>query len=231
MYNHILFDADNTLLDFDKAQLISFKTTLLYFGVEFSKEIYKKYELINHNLWHQFERGIISKEVVQIKRFLDLFDTLGIHINAEHANSIYQRELCKQSWLIPHAEEICKELFLNATLSIVTNGVGDTQTKRIASSEINKYISFIVISEIIGYAKPNIEFFNETFKVIGCRKTDKVLIVGDSIESDIIGGKNAGIDTCWYNPHGLTPPPNLKINHIIADLYDLKRLVLEKQCL
>lgn len=227
MYNYILFDADNTLLDFDKAQLVSFKAVLLYFGVEFTEEICQKYELINHNLWKQFERGLVSKEFVQATRFSDFFNTLGLYFNGKYANSIYQKELCKQSWLMPHAKEVCKELFPYASLSIVTNGVGDTQTKRIANSEISKYISFVVISETIGYAKPNIEFFNETFKIIGCRKTDKVLIVGDSIASDIQGGINIGIDTCWYNPHGITSPTNIGIDYTITDLYDLKKIVLE----
>ena len=228
MYDHILFDADNTLLDFDKAQIISFKSVIANFGLCFSEKIYKEYELINHNLWHRYEQGIISKEYVQATRFSDFFNNLGMSVDGKYANSIYQRELSKQSWLLPHSVEICKELFPYTTLSIVTNGVGDTQAKRISNSEIYKYISFLVISDIIGYAKPSMEFFSEAFKIIGCKDTNRILIVGDSIASDIQGGINSGIDTCWYNPTGIEPPPNLRINYIISDLYDLKGIVLGK---
>lgn len=196
MYNHVLFDADNTLLDFDKAQYYSFRKVLEYYGCIFSEDIYEKYETINHVLWSQFEQGIIDKDTVQKKRFSDFFGVLGKKVDGAQANDVYQKGLCEQSWLIPNAKEICKELFPNITLSIVTNGVGETQTARISNSEINEYMSHIIISETIGYAKPSKKFFDETFKILGCEHSDRILIVGDSISSDIQGGINAGIDTC-----------------------------------
>lgn len=226
MYDHILFDADNTLLDFDKAQFFGFKTVLEYYGCAFSKKNYEQYETINHALWNQFEQGIIDKDTVQEKRFSEFFGALGMEVDGVIANGVYQKALCKQSWLIPYAEEICKELFPYIPLSIVTNGVGHTQTERISNSAINKYMSHVIISESIGYAKPSKKFFEETFSIIGRKNTDRIMIVGDSISSDIQGGIIAGIDTCWYNPKGLILPEDVKVNSIISDLRDLKEIAL-----
>lgn len=227
MYRYILFDADNTLFDFDKAQRLSFNEVLNHYGYQYSDQIFNQYETINQNLWHQFELGLIEKRVVQERRFLDFFSILGIKVDGAYADSVYQENLSKQSWLMPNAEKICKDLSQHATLVIVTNGVGKTQRLRIANSKIAKLISFIIVSEDVGYSKPNINFFIETFKVVGCRKTDSILIVGDSIESDIQGGINVGIDTCWYNPSGKQTPIDLSINYIISNLNQLSKIFAE----
>lgn len=226
MYNHVLFDADNTLLDFDKAQLNSFKMLLAKFGLPFSDQIYQLYERINHSLWFQFEQGKISKEVVQEKRFEDFFSLIGVSVDGAKANNMYQEELCTQSWLVKNADETCKILFPYTTLSIVTNGVGKTQKMRIFNSKIKKYITHIIISETIGYAKPSSQFFDEAFIIIGRKPLDKILIVGDSISSDIIGGIKAGIDTCWYNPNNYDLPSGINPNFVISDINELIRIVI-----
>ena len=228
MYNHVLFDADNTLLDFDRAQFNCLKILLEKYGFSFSNHFYQLYEEINHSLWFQFEQGKISKETVQEKRFEDFFSLLGVSVDGAKANNIYQEGLCTQSWLVKNAEGMCKKLFPYATLSIVTNGVGKTQKARIYNSKINDYITHIIISETIGYAKPSIQFFNETFKIIGRKPSDSIIIVGDSISSDIIGGINAGIDTCWYNPNFSNLPNGVSPNFIISDLDELVRIVLNR---
>lgn len=225
VYTHILLDADNTLLDFDKAQLISFVEVLEYYNLEFSETLYEQYVQINHNLWNQFEAGILSKDIIISKRFSEFFAASRLSVDGAQANLIYQRSLQKQSWLMPFAKEVCNKLSNHAILSIVTNGVGDTQTQRITHSDIWEYISFLIISEIIGVTKPHVEFFHETFKIIGCTNTDKILIVGDSLSSDIQGGINSGIDTCWYNPKKLKNENNLKIDYIISDLRDLINII------
>lgn len=228
MYSHILFDADNTLLDFDKAQLSSFKMVLNFYGLVYSEELFRQYQSINHVLWDQFERGEIDKDTVQEKRFFDFFCTIGRKIDGSEANCVFQRGLCKQSWLIPHAEETCRVLSSYVNLSIVTNGVGRTQNERIRNSKISNFISHIIVSETIGFAKPSIEFFEEAFKVIGCTFSSKTLIVGDSLSSDIQGGINAGIDTCWYNSKRLDLPMEINVDYVISDLAELKQIVLGK---
>ena len=221
MYTHILFDMDDTILDFQKAQLASFKYVLEKYGTQFSEDIYLCYEDINHFLWSKFDEGAISKDVVQNERFARFFDAIGKHVDGKQVNSLYQESLSSQTWLIPHAKEVCFELSKHHTLSIVTNGVGITQKKRFLASEISPYFSHILISEDIGVAKPNKQFFDKAFNLIQCTDRKKILLVGDSLSSDIQGANNVGIDSCWFNPKGAIDDRELKITYMITDLRQL----------
>lgn len=225
MYNHILFDADNTLLDFNKAEQLSFKRLLHHYDVRYSDDIYHQYEMINHKLWELFEKGEINSDTVQQKRFELFFCQIDMAVNGAVANDLYQAELSRQSVLVPFAEEICRKLSQIAMLTIVTNGAGKTQRKRIENSAISKYISYIIISEDIGYAKPCKHFFDETFRIINRKPDDKILIVGDSLSSDIIGGIQAGIDTCWFNRQRQAVPDNMHIDFIIDNLMELLNIL------
>lgn len=225
VYTHILFDMDDTILDFQKAQLVSFKYVLEKYEISFSEDVYLRYEDINHFLWKQFDEGIISKDIVQNERFSRFFDTLGKQVDGKQANSLYQESLSSQTWLIPHAKEVCLELSKHHTLSIVTNGVGTTQKRRFSTSEIFPYFSHILISEDIGVAKPNKEFFDEAFNLIKCTDRHKILFVGDSLSSDIQGANNVGIDCCWFNPKGTINNGQLQITYTITDLRQLLDIV------
>lgn len=225
MYLHILFDMDDTLLDFQKAQFVSFNAVLREFRIPFSENVYHCYEKINHSLWHKFEEGLMTKEEVQNERFAQFFIAMGLKIDGKQANQIYQKNLAAQYWLNPHAKETCRELSKRYSLSIVTNGVGITQRKRFNSSEISCYFSNLIISEDIGAAKPDKKFFEEAFKVIGCFEKDRILLVGDSLSSDIQGANNIGIDCCWYNPQKIALNKQAEIKHTITDLRQLTRIL------
>lgn len=221
MYSHILFDMDDTILDFQKAQMVSFKCLLEKYSVPFSLEAYHNYENINHSLWRQFDEGVLSKDIVQTDRFVQFFKTIGKEIDGTQANSEYQDCLASQVWLIPYAKETCMELSKHHTLFIVTNGVGLTQKRRFQASEIFPYFSDILISEDIGVAKPDKKFFDKAFALINCTERDKILLVGDSLSSDIQGANNAGIDCCWFNPKGIMLDNPLQITYTIFDLRQL----------
>lgn len=225
MYTHILFDMDDTILDFQKAQFVSFKYVLEKFDIPFSLEAYHSYEEINHSLWRQFDEGILSKDAVQSERFTQFFNAMDRDIDGNMANLIYQDSLANQTWLVPYAKETCMELSKEHTLSIVTNGVGATQKKRFLLSEIAPYFATILISEDIGIAKPDRRFFDEAFKLISCAEKDKILLVGDSLTSDIQGANNAGIDCCWFNPKGEALNRQLQITYTITDLRQLLDIV------
>lgn len=221
MYSHILFDMDDTIFDFQKAQFVSFKYVLAKYNIIFSENIYRMYCDINHNLWRQFDEGVLSKDTVQNERFTQFFNVLGKNINGKQANLLYQESLACQSWLLPYAKDTCMELSKQHTLFIVTNGVGITQKNRFLSSEIAPCFSGVLISEDIGVAKPNKEFFYAVFKRIGPIEINKVLLVGDSLTSDIQGANNIGIDCCWFNPKGAILDRKVKITYTITDLRQL----------
>ena len=220
-YTHLLFDMDDTILDFQKAQYTSFQRVLETYKIHYTEDSYHLYEGINHELWSRFDSGLISKDFVQNARFARFFEQLGYKIDGTEANSVYQGFLSSQTWLMPYAKEVCAELSNNHKLFIITNGVGVTQEKRFRSSAIFPYFSDIFISETIGIAKPNKEFFVAVFNSIGDVAHDKVMLIGDSLTSDIRGANNMGIDCCWYNPKARALPSDFSITFQITDLRQL----------
>lgn len=225
MYKYILLDADNTLYDFDKAETLSLKATLEHFGIPFSEAINEKYSAINLRLWKQFEKKLISKATIQKQRFSELFDYLGEHSDTDIVNEIYKKNLETKSDLMPYAKEVCEALSERYVLAIVTNGIATTQRSRFAGSGISRYIKHLVISEDVGAAKPDIMFFNAAFQMIGCKKEDGILVVGDSLSSDIEGANNAGVDCCWYNPGRVKNDLGHDIKYEISDLRELLTLL------
>lgn len=230
MYKYILLDADNTLFDFDKAEALSLKATLEHLGLEYSEAINSVYSAINLKLWKSYEKNLIAKETIKTRRFTELFGSMGADADAGAASEIYRSNLETQSILLPHAEEVCEELYRHFVLAIVTNGVAATQRSRFKNSRISKYIKHLIISEDLGTAKPNIEFFDAAFKIIGCAAKEDILVVGDSLSSDILGANNAGVDCCWYNPGG-SKNEGLDITFEISDLRELPKILLSSQAI
>ena len=224
-YEHIFLDADNTLLDFDAAQEGAFKGLLSLFGVEYTDEVFARYSEINHGYWRRLELGTVTKDKLQTERFEVFFAELGLNIDGVEANDFYQKSLSEQCQHMPYAEQVCAELQKRGKLTIVTNGVGSTAYSRMSNSGLVKYMSAVVVSEVIGYAKPAREFFDAAFDIAGVKAGDRVIIVGDSLSSDIQGGINAGIDTCWFNPKGAVAPEGMNITYTITDLRELLDII------
>ena len=199
-YDIFLFDADNTLFDYDKAEANALKIMFDNCGFAYTEDIRHKYREINSQVWKSFEKGEISKEVLQTSRFTRLFDFIGVHRDAKDFNEKYLYELGKGAFLIDGALEICEQIFsCGKKIYIVTNGILATQTSRIKHSLIKDYISGFFVSEHIGFQKPHISYFEYVFSHIPQVEKDKILIIGDSLTADIQGGFNASIDSCWLN--------------------------------
>ena len=156
MYTHILFDADNTLLDFSKAERSAFTQTMQAHSVQWDEALLSRYVDINISLWQEFERGRIDKETVQLRRFDMLLEGTGI--SAAELNRTFQTHLSAEAHLMPHAKEVCEALSAHAELSIVTNGVGPTQRKKVASTTIWPYFRHLFISEELGFPNPTCGF-------------------------------------------------------------------------
>ena len=222
-----MIDADETLLDFQKAQRYGFIDVIRHFGVPFSEKLYSEFVSINHQFWGLFEQNQMDKSDVQSCRFSQLFKNNSMSVEGIEADCIYQESLKKQSWLIPSAEEVCSELSKSCEISIITNGVGETQKQRILSSAISPFVANIFTSEEVGFMKPDTRFFEFVFDRLGIVNTQGVLLIGDSISSDIQGAINASIDSCWFNPLGKQLPKGIVVKYEISDLRQLVRVIHE----
>lgn len=226
-YEVILFDADETLYDFKKSEREAFKNTMLEFNIEYDEENHlKTYQDINTTLWKEFEQGLITQEKLKIERFKRLSDMLKINFDENNFATLYMKHLSNASFLYDNSIDLLDELNQHYRLGIVTNGLTLVQDKRIRQSTIAKYFDAIVISEEILISKPNPGIFEYTLKNLDFFDKSKVLMVGDSLSSDIQGGINFGIDTCWYNPNKIKNETSIKPTYEISNLDELKSLLL-----
>jgi len=224
-YKYILFDADDTLLDFQRTEEYALSDTFEKYGIPFTDQVRTTYKTINHKLWASFEAGEISKNTILARRFRNTFAALGIQGAFEGFEEEYQLALGRGGFLIPGAMEVCRELSKTCRLYIVTNGVQATQDSRMKLSGLLPYIQDVFVSETIGCQKPQKEYFDYVFSHIPSFDSTQTLIVGDSLGSDMKGGQNAGIDVCWYNPAGKPNGSRVNLTYEIKDLRELYGIV------
>lgn len=221
-----MLDADGTLFDYDKAEANALEKTFNYFNFKYKKETeLEKYKLINNQIWIDYENDKIGFEELRIERFRRLFENYEGEVDFDDFSRIYLSLLAGGTYLIDGAEEVCKYLFTKYKIIILTNGIKDVQLSRIGNSPLNKYIHKIITSEETGYKKPDIGIFNYAFDKVGHANKGTTLIVGDSLSSDIQGGINYGIATCWYNPIGKENKTGLKPDYEIKNLRELTNLL------
>ena len=227
-YEIIIFDADETLFDFKKSESAAFKNAMLEFGIEYDEGYHLKvYSDINAAIWKELENGLITQKELKIERFKRLSDKLNVRCDeAEFAKS-YMKHLSYASFLYDNSMELVESLHKDYRLTIISNGLRDVQNNRLRKSAIAEYFEDIVISEEIEVSKPDPRIFEFALGNIKYTDKSKVLMVGDSLTSDIQGGINFGIDTCWYNPFKAVNRTMIKPTYEISDLMELKA-VLEK---
>ena len=225
-YQVILFDADGTLFDYDKAEANALEKTFNYFNFKYEEEVeLKKYRIINKQIWADYENDKIGFEALRIERFIRLFENYEEEVDYKEFSKMYLSLLAGGIYLMDGAEEVCNYLFSKYKIVILTNGIKDVQRSRIGNSKLSKYIHKIITSEETGYKKPDIGIFNYAFNKIGHANKGTTLIVGDSLSSDIQGGINYGISTCWYNPAGEENKTGMKPDYEIKDLRELFKLL------
>lgn len=200
MYDIILMDLDNTILDFNAAERSSFIKIIEKSGLVYSDDLLEKYKQINNTLWRNLEQGKISKEVVLNTRFHEFFQLYGIAVNGKVYEEEYRFHLNNSSGLIPHAQYTLKELKKRGKkVYSASNGVYTTQIKRLKNADIINLFDGHFISDRIKYEKPSPCFFEFCIKNIEMAPNSSLLMVGDSPTSDIMGAVNAGIDSCFYH--------------------------------
>lgn len=224
-YDIILLDADETLFDFDQSEYNALEYCFKSRSLEFSDEIYNEYHNINKILWKDFEAGKIEKPKLVTERFRILLSRLGYKIDPADFNLSYGEALSRQNILFPGALRLCMRLAQKAKLYIVTNGIRSTQLRRFSDSPLPPYIEDVFVSEEIGAQKPSRQYFDAVFSRIPDFNPSRAIIIGDSLSSDIKGGMNAGIASCWYNPHFLPNTTDVVPTYTAQNYADIEKIV------
>lgn len=230
-YQYLLFDADNTLFDFTKAEYLSFRDTCSACNIRYSDELYERYSVINDHLWKLLEQGKIQLDSLKIERFRKLLlsdgwdDNTSAFEKAIEMRDSYIDHLSNQTCLIDGAEEICRKLAERYELYIVTNGISKIQRSRFAKSELKPYFRGLFISEEIGAGKPSAKYYDHVLDTIGCSCKDAYLAIGDSLTSDCTGAINYGLDIVYYNPNG-NSDTTLPLTYTIQKLSELGKILL-----
>jgi HAD superfamily (subfamily IA) hydrolase, TIGR02254 len=225
-YEIFLFDADGTLFDYDKAETNALKTMFAAYKLNYTESIRLKYRELNAQAWKSYEQGEITKAELQTLRFCRLFDYVGVKQDEEIFNEKYLHELGKGAFLINGALEICKDIVSHGKkIYLATNGILATQKSRLKHSAIKDYISGFFVSEEIGFQKPHPSYFKHVFAHIPPIDKSKILMIGDSLSTDIVGGNAAEIDTCWLNIHKEPNTTNITPTYEIPKLSELSRFI------
>ena len=224
MIEFLLLDLDDTILDFHKSERIGITKTLEQFGLRATEEVLTTYSAINKRHWEMLERGELTREEVLTGRFKVLFEGFGMEVDATACARAYEVHLSGEAHFLPGAKETVERLAKKYRLFLVSNGTASVQDGRLTGAGLYPYFEIVFISQEIGYNKPAKEYFDRCFAQIPGFDPQKAIIVGDSLTSDILGGINAGIATCWVNPKGL-PCGDIVPDHQIKSITELEQLL------
>ena len=225
-FTTVLWDVDNTLLDFPYSQRCAITKCFEDIGQEITEEIIERYSAINDSYWKMHERGEITKPRLLTDRFITLFEEYHIeNVDVVEFNAKYMSEIGNCYRYLDYSLQICNGLCGKVKQYIVTNGSGEVQRKKLTLSGLLPLMDGLFVSEEIGAPKPHKEFFEYCLSHIEEKDIQKILIVGDSLSSDIMGGINAGIATCWYRPEGTVNESGLKPDYEISHLQDIFKII------
>lgn len=225
-YKWILFDADHTLFDFDKASEESLSEVLNDQGIEWNEGMYGDYKRINIQCWTEHEQGLINRDTLVYERFKRYFDFMQLDLDPVSTQKKYLKGLGTKPYLMPGAEEMLTWLKGKTRLGYITNGMTEVQRVRLESIGWELRFDVIVIAGEIGVSKPHYDYFNHVHNEIGSPSKSEVLVVGDSLTADIEGAAMFGYHTCWYNPNDDTCHLAQGPDYTIAHLNEIKELIL-----
>ena len=221
MIEFLFLDLDDTILDFHKAERIALSKTIREFGVEPTEEVLHRYHLINKWHWEQLELGKLTRDEVLRNRFGVLFEEFGVEADKAACAKAYEQNLSVGHWFLPRAEETVDYLSKHYRLFLTSNGTASVQKGRMTSANLYRFFEKVFVSQEIGYNKPSKAYFDGCIARISGFDPAKTMIVGDSLSSDIKGGINAGIATCWINPTHAPGREDIKPDYEIEYLHQL----------
>lgn len=225
MIKFLLIDLDNTILDFHKAERIGLENTLRHYGVESTAETVELYKEINAAHWRALEQGKMTRKQVNEGRFTELFRVMGREVDGEKCAAFYLSQLALTYDYLPGAEEAIVSLSKKYRLFVASDGTASVQFPRLAASGMDRYIEKAFIFEVLGENKPPKAYFDLCFAQIPGFDPAKAMMVGDSLTSDIQGGINAGIPTCWVNTFGKESNGSIRPDYEIPSLSQLEALL------
>ncbi len=225
MYEYLFLDLDDTILDFRKAERIAIGRLMEHYGLEPTDERRQRYHEINNWHWQQLEQKKMTRDEVLEGRFVVFFRELGVDVDKFAVARLYEEYLSQGHWFLPGAEEAVERLSKKYRLYLASNGTASVQKGRMTSANLYRFFERSFVSQEIGHNKPSREYFEAAFAMIPNFDKAKCLMVGDSLTSDIQGGINAGIKTCWVNPTHAPGRENIQPDYEIEYLHQLEALL------
>ena len=226
LYDAILIDADDTLFDFRAAEKNAIGEIIARLGIE-DADAPQVYHRLNRACWEAFERGEVTQAELRVRRFRDFLRHYGLENDPERVGEAYTQALSHQGMLLPGALETVRAIARRLPVAVVTNGIASVQRGRMARSPLQAHLSAFVISGELGVQKPDPRMLYAALEALGGVKTDRALMVGDSLTSDIRAANRAGMDACWFNPEGRIAPPEYDIRYEICDIRRLTDVALQ----
>lgn len=223
MIEFLFLDLDDTIFDFLKAEEVAVAKAFRSVGVEPAPETIARYSYINKQHWKMLERGEITRDELKVQRFAVLFEELGVDADPQTCAANYVGFLSQGHYFLPGAEEAVARLAKKYRLFLASNGNSVVQAGRLTSANLYRYFEKVFVSEDVGADKPSKAFFDRCFSQIPDFDVTRAMMVGDSLTSDILGGKNAGMQTCWVNPKHR--PASSNVDHEIESLSQLEALI------
>lgn len=228
MYQWLLFDADNTLFDFNAAEAHSLQNTLALTDIPWDKEVLAIYREINHEVWADYERGLLDKTAIRYLRFERLLERFRSANDAAALSNHYRQGLAESTHLIQHTHEVLQQVSSSHHLGLITNGLVEVQYPRLRNTGLDNYFRVTVISDEIGVAKPDAAFFDHAFRLMGDPDPANVLVIGDNPTADIGGALAYGCHACWFKQEGEFRKPPHPPQYEIRQLAELVE-VLKKR--
>lgn len=225
MVEFLFLDLDDTIFDFKKAERLALEKTFRFLGLEPTEAVMTRYSQINKAHWERLERKELTREEVLVGRFGQLFQEAGLKADAEYCARTYENNLSVGHYFLPGAPEALEALHRKYKLYLASNGTAKVQAGRLASANISHYFQEVFVSQEIGANKPDLAYFERCFARIPGFDPKRAMMVGDSLTSDILGGIQAGMATCWVNPEGKPCRADIRPDYEICALHQLETLL------
>lgn len=224
-YQWLLFDLDNTILNFDAAEKESLQNVVKSLGLEFDQRIFNSYHHVNKKCWADFDKGILPQSEIQITRFTKFLERENIDADPKEVGDLYTEGLAKSKHFEVGALEMLNHFYGKVKMAVITNGLKEVQRPHIEINNLMHFFDVIVVSDEIGTYKPKKAFFDYTFEKMENPPKSDVLVIGDGLSSDIKGGQNYGVDTCWYNRRKIEVPKGYNPTYVISGIDDVIGIV------